>query len=73
MALKQVGVMSLRAPDGTFLPSTPLYADIPDGDVRATGLTKLEEQNCDEIMDILAGKFKQYVDGCRKAGIPLEV
>lgn len=73
MALKQVGTMALRGPDGKFLPSVPLYADIPDKDIQPSGLTKLEEKNCDEIMDMLAGKFKQYMDGCRKAGIPLEV
>lgn len=73
MALKQVGTMALRGPDGKFLPSVPLYADIPDKDIQPSGLTMCEEKNCDEILDMLADKFKQYIDGCKKAGIPLEV
>ena len=30
MAKIEVGRMALRAPDGSFLPSVPIYKDIPD-------------------------------------------
>ena len=73
MALKQVGTMAMRNANGDFLPSVPLYADIPDKYIEPSGLTKLEEKNCNEVIDMLAGKFKQYMDGCKKAGIPMEV
>lgn len=36
MAKIEVGRMALRAPDGTFLPSQPIYRDVPDEDVTVT-------------------------------------
>ena len=29
MALVKVGIIALRAPDGSFLPATPIYKDLP--------------------------------------------
>ena len=36
MAKIEVGRMALRAPDGSFLPSQPIYRDVPDEDVTVT-------------------------------------
>ena len=36
MAKIEVGRMALRAPDGTFLPSQPIYRDVPDESVTVT-------------------------------------
>ncbi len=36
MAKIEVGRMALRAPDGTFLPSQPIYRDVPDEEVTVT-------------------------------------
>lgn len=36
MAKIEVGRMALRAPDGSFLPSVPIYKDIPDELVTVT-------------------------------------
>ena len=67
MAMVQVGVMALRTPDGEFLPATPIYKEIPDEDFnKKTGMTHAEERACDELAVLLAKKFKQYKDGCKK-------
>ena len=62
MALVQVGIIALRAPDGSFLPSTPIYKDLP---VNERGRTAQEEKATAEISRILAAKFKAYMDGCQ--------
>lgn len=36
MAKIEVGRMALRAPDGSFLPSQPIYRDVPDEDLTVT-------------------------------------
>ncbi|MBR2024593.1 MAG: hypothetical protein IKA02_02150 [Clostridia bacterium] len=36
MAKIEVGRMALRAPDGTFLPSQPIYRDVADETVTVT-------------------------------------
>lgn len=65
MALVQVGIMALRSPNGDFLPATPIYKKLP---VNERGRTAQEEKATAEISSLLAGKFKQYIDGCRAAG-----
>ena len=42
MAKIEVGRMALRAPDGSFLPSVPIYKDIPDELVTVTIPSKEE-------------------------------
>lgn len=64
MALVKVGIIALRSPDGKFLPATPIYKDLP---VNERGRTEQEEKATDEISKLLAGKFKEYIDGCRAA------
>ena len=65
MAMVQVGIIALRAPDGSFLPATPIYKDLP---VNERGRTEQEEKATTEISRLLARKFKEYMDGCRAAG-----
>ena len=65
MAMVQVGIIVLRAPDGSFLPATPIYKDLP---VNERGRTEQEEKATTEISKLLAGKFKEYMDGRRAAG-----
>jgi len=60
MAFIQIGLTALRAPDGTFLPSTPLYAEVSR--VNDKGLAPVEEKTIGELSRIFAGKFKQYID-----------
>lgn len=64
MALVKVGIIALRSPDGNFLPATPIYKELP---VNERGRTEQEEKATDEISKLLAGKFKEYMDGCRAA------
>lgn len=62
-----VGATALRAPDGTFLPSVPLYIKVSDSAVNPkTGLTEGEEEMCDDIAAVLAPHFKEYMDGIKE-------
>lgn len=63
-ALVQVGVMGLRAPDGSFVKTVKLYEIVPNSDINPqTGMTKGEEAVCGDIGKIMAEKFKKYIDG----------
>lgn len=65
--LVQVGVTALRAPDGSFLPSVPLYIITDKSEIiPETNMTKSESGLYDDIASILAHKFKAYVDGVNK-------
>jgi hypothetical protein len=67
MPLVQIGIKALRAPNGDFLPSVPIYAEIAKTDITPSGITKTENDTIDELSRVLAKKFKQYVDECRAA------
>lgn len=66
MALVKVGIVALRGPDGSFLPATPIYKELP---VNERGRTVQEEKSTAEISELLARKFKEYVDGCKAEGL----
>lgn len=67
-ALQQVGVMGLRAPDGSIADNVPLYRIIPAKEVNPeSGLTRGEERACEDIGRTLAGMFGEYKRGVRKA------
>lgn len=62
--LQWVGSTALRAPDGTFLPSVPLYIKVPASTVNPnSGLSAGEEELLDDIAAVLVPRFKQYIDG----------
>jgi len=67
----QVGVTALRDPaTGDFLPSVPLYIKVEPESIDAkSGLAQCELDLCRDIGGVLAAKFAEYVDGCRRAGI----
>lgn len=61
--LVQIGVTALRAPNGDFLPSVPMY--IIEGGAqaaKATGMTAGERAACDELVRRMADDFKAYMD-----------
>ena len=64
----QVGVAALRAPDGRPLPAVPLF--IREDDAARTG-ERLAAEGIpvpeDELAQMLAGKFRQYAEGVRRA------
>lgn len=62
----QVGVTALRDPTtGGFLPAVPLY-------IKAKGSAEeAEEQLIHDIGKLLAHRMKEYIDGCKEAGIEL--
>lgn len=65
-ALVQIGVTALRAPNGDFLPSVPMYIKVGAEQVNPkTGLSVGEEDLCGDIARVMAGKFKQYADGVK--------
>ena len=51
----QVGVISARAPDGSFLPAQPIYTR------RTTELEKAEVESLRPVAKIFAEKFAQYM------------
>lgn len=62
----QIGVTALRDPvSGEFLPAVPLYIKAEDGADEA------EEKAIHDIGNLLAQRMKQYVDGCKEAGVPV--
>lgn len=57
----QVGVTALRGPDGKWLESVPMF-------VREEDAGKIQAERLEEdIGALLAGKMKEYMDGCRRA------
>lgn len=66
----QIGVTALRDPvTGEPLPAVPLYVRARD-----MGVKDEAEATAPMMADAgraLAGLMKQYVNGCRKAGLPL--
>jgi len=61
----QVGETALRDPlTGEFLPSVPLYVE--RGDMQ-TGA--VPEADLHDIASVLAGKMREYVNGCKKEGV----
>lgn len=66
MAKILVGIVCHRTPTGEFLPNpTPLYEEIPDEQIRPSGMTEIEERGCNELAKVFAEKFKQYIDGVK--------
>ena len=62
----QIGVTALRNPaTGEFLPAVPLYIKAEDGAEEA------EEKLIADIGNLLAQRFKKYMDGCKEAGVCL--
>lgn len=63
-----VGQTAMRAPDGSFYPSVPMYVIVGEEQVdKETGLSEGEEELNTDIAKVLALKFKQYVDGVKEA------
>jgi len=67
VAYKQVGVMALRSPAGEFLPAQPIYEEYLDEETAEAA----EAAAYDDIASVFARKMKQYIDGCKAAGIKL--
>lgn len=69
----QIGVTAMRAPDGSFLPSVPLY--IRDEDANQinefTGNKMSEDLYIKDIAKTLGDKFGQYCNGVKKAGMKI--
>lgn len=64
----QVGSTALRDPvTGDFLPSVPLYIQAPENVTEEQELEPLAEG----IAHLLALRMKQYIDGCKAAGIEI--
>lgn len=67
-ALQQVGVMGLRAPDGSIKENVPLFRIISAQEIKQESrLTVGEEAACEDIGKTLAGIYRQYKREERKA------
>lgn len=63
----QVGMTAKRDPrTGGFLPAVPLYIKVEEEEAEA-----VEQDLIDDLAGLLAMRMKQYIDGCRKAGVPV--
>ena len=58
----QIGVISARAPDGTFLPAQPIFTR------RTPEAEAAEEAALEPVAKIFATKFAQYLRETRKIG-----
>lgn len=61
----QVGVTALRGPDGKYLPAVPIYVEANQQSEEA------ERGLIEDLGKLFAAQMKQYVDGCRAAGIAI--
>lgn len=62
----QIGVTALRDPaTGEFLPAVPLYIKAEDGAEEA------EQGLIQDIGKLFAHRMKQYIDGCKEAGVEI--
>lgn len=60
----QIGVTALRDPaTGEFLPAVPLYIKAEEDAEEA------EASLISDIGNLLALRMKQYIDGCKDAGV----
>ena len=72
-----VGQTALRAPDGKPLHAVPLYkvVDVKEAgeliEADKTTLTTGESGLYDDIAAVFGDKYKQYVEGCRAAGVTI--
>jgi len=65
-----VGKEALRAPNGDYLPTVPLYKIVDASEVNPqTGLTVGEEIALTDVTKLFAGVHRQYVHGNKKAGV----
>lgn len=60
MPYVQIGVQALRAPDGSFLPSTPIYTEVPE--VNEAGITPTTDRCYRDIVKYFAKKFAAEQD-----------
>lgn len=71
---KQVGVIGIRDPDGNITENRPIYIKVGEKEINPkTNMHITEEKAVEDIARALAEKFKQYVDGCKEAGIDIDL
>lgn len=58
MRLVQIGVQSLRGPDGSFLPSEPIFKELSDAEAKKVAAR--EEKMLDEGASDIAKAMKRY-------------
>lgn len=61
----QIGVTALRSPDGSFLPSVPLYVKVPAEDVSPGGEYIGSEPVLQDVAEVFADKYRQYIKAQR--------
>ena len=61
----QIGVTAMRSPDGTFLPSVPLYVKVPAEDGTPCGEHAGDNPEIQDVSGVFANKYRQYVEAQR--------
>lgn len=54
----QVGVTSLRGPDGTYLPSVKIYIEVPDDKDEM----EMEQNMITDFAGLNAKKYREYIE-----------
>jgi hypothetical protein len=60
MKRTQIGVTSLRGPDGKFLPSEPVYAEVHENEMRKAVIC--EHRMIDSGASVIAKAMKKYIE-----------
>lgn len=60
MKLLQIGVTSLRGPDGKFLPSVPVYDEVADSEIKKA--INCEHRMIDKAATPIAKNMKKYIE-----------
>lgn len=61
---EEIGFTALRDPDGSFLPSVPMYIRVSKECYNPkTGMSDGEEKLIKDISGVFADKMRQYIEG----------
>ena len=62
----EAGVVALRDElTGGFRDPRPLFIAVDRSEVTPSGLLRSEQEQIDDLAAVLAGKFRQYIDGVK--------
>lgn len=64
--LLEVGVQTLRGPDGMPTKCNKVYIVVDKDQIQADGTIRHDEQACEDFAKMMAGRFKQYMDGLKR-------
>jgi hypothetical protein len=72
MPYMQVGIKALRAPNGDFLPAVPIFKEIPDSEIKKSGLTAEEERSADWACKVIYKLYAEHKRSLERKGVLCE-